>query len=198
MQLFHRHVFAAGLAALSVSAFADTTVYDAPAAFLAAVSPGSYTNTFDGLASTPPSDFSGSGFAYTVSAPTGLYGSGEFIGTSLPDEALTITFTSGNVSAVGGNFYTVNLSDEFQAVAMTLTLSDGTAVTFTPTSTADAYRGFASTTAITSLTVSAPGVSLYAGMDNLTVGVSAVPEPTSALLMALGVAGLLVARRRQV
>ncbi len=197
MQPVHRTILALGLAALSASSFAATTVYSSPAAFMAAVAPGSYTNSFDGLASTPPSSFSGSGFSYTVSAPSGLYGSGEFLGTNLPDEALTITFTSGNVSAVGGNFYATNISDVFQSVSMTVTLSDGTAATFTPTSIANAFRGFASTATITTLTISAPGTSLYAGVDNLTVGVSAVPEPTSALLMALGVAGLLVARRRQ-
>lgn len=192
------HVLALGLAALSAPSFATTSVYTAPATFLAAVAPGAYTESFDGLSSAPPNVFTSGAFSYTVSAPSDIYGSGEFVGTSLPNEALTITFTSGNVSAVGGNFYATNISDAFQSVAMTVTLSDGTVASFTPTSTADAFRGFVSTSTIASLTISAPGASLYSGMDNLTVGVTtAVPEPTSALLMALGVAGLLVARRRQ-
>lgn len=197
MQTAHSLVFALGLAALSASASAQTTVYTTSASFLANVAPGAYTETFNGLPSAPPASFSGGGFAYTVSAPGDLYGSGEFLGTNLPDEALTVTFTSGNVTAVGGNFYASNISDAFQPVAITLTLSDSTTVTFTPTSVADSYRGFASSLTITSLTIGSPGVSLYAGMDNLTVGVSAVPEPASALLMALGVAALLVGRRRR-
>ena len=197
MQTAQRLVLALGLAALSASSFAATTVYTSSASFLTHVAPGAYTETFNGLPSTPPESFASLAFAYTVSAPGGLYGSGEFLGANQPDEALTVTFTSGNVTAVGGNFYATNISDTFQAVAITLTLSDSTTVTFTPTSAADSYRGFASTLTITSLTIASPGVSLYGGLDNLTVGVSAVPEPASALLMALGVAGLLVAGRRR-
>lgn len=197
MQTAQRFAIALGLAALSASSFAATTVYTSSASFLAQVGPGAYTETFDGLPTTPPDSFAGGAFAYTVSAPSGLYGSGEFLGTSQINEALTVSFTSGNVTAVGGNFYAVNISDAFQPVAITLTLSDSTSVSFTPTSVADSYRGFASTLTITSLTIAGPGVSLYSSLDNLTVGVSAVPEPASALLMALGAAGLLLAARRR-
>jgi hypothetical protein len=196
MHTAHRLTLAIGLAALSASSFAVTTVYTSSAAFLPNLAPASYTESFNGLPSTPPASYTGGTFAYTVSAADGLYGSGEFLGTNLPDQALTVTFTSGNVTGVGGNFYATNISDVFQPVALTLTLSDGTTVTFTPTSAADSYRGFTSSLLITSLTIGAPGASLYAGMDNLTVG--AVPEPASALLMALGVAGLLAAGRRRV
>ncbi len=192
----HRYVLALGLAALSASSFADSPSYTSSATFMANVAPGAYTETFDGLASTPPTNYAGGAFAYTISAASGLYGSGDFVGTSLPNQALTVSFTSGNVTAVGGNFYVTNISDAFQSVAMTVTLNDGTAVTYTPTSVGS-FLGFTSGAAITSLTISAPGVSLYAGLDNLTVGVSAVPEPASALLMALGAAGLLMLRRRQ-
>jgi hypothetical protein len=197
MQTVQRLVLALGLAAVSASSFAATTVYGSAASFLANVAPGAYTETFNGLPSTPPESFASLVFSYTVSAPGGLYGSGEFLGANQPDEALTVTFTGGGVTAVGGNFYATNISDAFQSVAITLTLSDNTSITFTPTSVADSYRGFTSSLAITSLTIGTPGVSLYAGLDNLTVGVAAVPEPASALLMALGVAGLLVAGRRR-
>ena len=196
MHSAHRFLLAVGLAALSASPFAATTVYSSSASFMANVAPGSYTESFNDLPSSPPTTFASGAFSYTVSAPGGLYGSGEFLGTNLPNQALTITFAGGNVTAVGGNFYSSNISDAFQSVAVTLTLSDSTSVTFTPTSVTDSYRGFTSTLAITSLTMSAPGVSLYAGLDNLTVGVTAVPEPASWALMGLGVAGLLAARRR--
>ena len=197
MQTAQRFALALGIAALSASSFAATTVYTSSASFLPNVGPGAYFENFNGLPSSPPESFAGGAFAYTISAAEGLYASGEFIGTNQPDEALTITFTSGNVSAVGGNFYATNISDAFQSVSLTLTLSDGTSVSFTPSSATDSFRGFASTALITSLTISAPGASLYAGLDNLTVGVSAVPEPASALMLALGAAALLVARRRR-
>ncbi len=198
MHTAHRLLLAAGLTALSASPFAATTVYSSSASFLANVQPGSYTETFTGLANpaTGPVSFSGSGFSYSASAPSDIYLEGGFLGANQVAETLTIAFTGGNVSAVGGNFFATNISDAFQSVAITLKLSDNTTVIFTPTSAADSYRGFASDLNITSLTVSAAGASLYAGVDNLTVGVSAVPEPGSWALMGLGVAGLLLARRR--
>lgn len=189
---------AIALAGFAASSFASTTTYNSSASFMSNVAPGSYTETFTSFdnSGSGPAAFSGNGFAYTLFAPSDIYASGEFAGTNLPNEALTITFTSGNVTAVGGNFYATNISDVFQAVSITLGLSDGTTVAFTPASVFDSYRGFTSTVGITSLVMSAPGISLYAGIDNLTVGVTAVPEPASWALMALGVAGLLVARRR--
>jgi hypothetical protein len=180
------------------SSLAATTTYDTSASFLAALSPGYYTETFDNIAQPDsPAAFSGGSFAYSVSSPGDLYASGEFLGTSLPDAALTISFTSGNVTAVGGNFYVVNLSDAFKPVSVSLALSDGTSLSFAPTSVADSFRGFVSTVAITSLVIGAPGVSLYASVDNLTAGAAPVPEPATWLLWGLGAGGLLAARRRR-
>jgi hypothetical protein len=196
MQTAHKLLSAVTLALLSASSFAVTTVYTSSASFLAQVAAGSYTQNFNGLVDPPagPVAFSGGGFGYSASAPSSIYLAGGFLGTSLPNEALTLTFTSGSIRAIGANFYATNISDAFQAVALTINLSDGTAYTFTPTTLTDSYRGFVSTVAITSLVISAPGVSLYAGLDNLTVGT--VPEPAGWALMGLGLAGVLAARRR--
>ncbi|HEY1092330.1 MAG TPA: PEP-CTERM sorting domain-containing protein [Burkholderiaceae bacterium] len=184
------------LTLLSVAAHAATTTYTSSASFLAQVAPGAYTENFN-AAVDPGGLFSSGGFSYAISSPGELYFSGDFVGTNQIDSALTVSFTGGNVFAVGANFFATNISDEFQAVSLTLTLSDGTVTSFTPTSLSDSYRGFVSNLAITSLTISAPGQSLYAGLDNLTVGaVSPVPEPASWALMGLGVAGLLATRRR--
>jgi hypothetical protein len=190
---------ALALTFLSMPALAVTTVYTSSASFLANVAPGAYTESFTALSDPPagPVLFASGGFAYAAASPVDIYLSGGFLGTNLPAEALTITFSSGNVKAVGANFYMTNVSDAFQSVAVNLTLSDGTVLAFTPTTLTNSYRGFTSTVAITSLVISAPGASLYAGLDNLTVGaVAPIPEPSTWALLALGGAGLLVARRR--
>jgi PEP-CTERM motif len=201
MRSAHQLLSALTLACLSASAFASTTIYTSSASFLAQVAPGAYTETFTGLIDPPPgpAPFSGSGFSYAASAPNDIYLAGGFLGTSSADEALTISFGSGNVKAVGANFFATNLSDAFQSVSVKITLSDGTVETFTPSTLATSYRGFVSTVAISSLVISKPGASLYAGLDNLTVGtVAVVPEPASWALMGLGMFGLLLARRHTV
>jgi hypothetical protein len=201
MQTTHRLLSAIALTCLSASSFAVTTVYTTPASFSAQVAPGAYTETFTGLANPPAGSvaFSGGAFSYAASAPGDIYLAGGFLGASQINTALTINFTSGNVKAIGANFYSTDLNDAFQAVSVTLTLSDATTVTFTPTSIANSFRGFTSTAFITSLVMSAPGQSLYAGLDNFTVGTTvAVPEPGSWLLMGLGLAALGVYRRRSV
>lgn len=191
---------AALMGLLAPAAEAASIVYNSSAAFLAQVAPGAYTETFDGLPMPPagPVVFTSGSFSYSVSAPGDLYASGDFLGTSLPDEALTINFSSGNVMAIGANFFASDLGDSFQSVLMTLTLSDGTLLSFTPASVSDSYRGFVSDVVITSLTISGPGAFLYAGLDNLTVGAipNRVPEPASLLLVGLSLAGMAVVRRR--
>lgn len=190
--------FAAAALTVSAAASAQTTTYTTLASFTAAVAAGSYTEGFadPSFSGDPSADFAGGAFSYTVSAPGALYGNGVFIGTNLPNEALTITFTGAAVTAVGGNFYSTNISDVFQAVPITITLSNGSVTTFTPTSVANSFRGFTTALPISSLTLGAPGQTFYAGMDNFTVG-SVVPEPGTWLLMGLGIGALVLRQSRR-
>ena len=99
--------------------------------------------------------------------------------------------------AVGAEFFATDINDDAVSTLVTITLGDGTVESFTPTSFAETFRGFTSDVAITSLVISAPGQARYAGLDNLTVGALAVPEPSAWALMGLGLAGVLALTRRR-
>lgn len=174
---------------------AQSTVYTSSATFFANVSPGFYTETFTGNPGTYDSGagFSSLGFSYIFDAAGGvepLYRSGAFIGNTYSQQSLTITFTSGNVTALGGNFFLTDVNDNPLTGTVTITLSDGTVESFTTTSASD-YRGFTSDngTVITSLVLSAPLAAQFNSMDNFTVGV-AVPEPASIAMIGLAIAGV--------
>ena len=191
------------VALLSSAASAATTVYTSSADFLATVAPGAYFENFDATVfDTIPytASFSSGAFAYTVSAPLGVYAGSGLLGAADDLDVLTLSFTSRNVTALGGNFFATNDADDFQAVTVTYMLDDGTTGTLQPRSVIDAYRGFVSTSPIRSLVISAPPL-LFASVDNLTVGAAVasvaapVPEPGSVALV-LAAAGLFLLRRR--
>jgi hypothetical protein len=202
------------IAAVPLALAAQTTTHTTSASFFAATQAGSFTNTFstgDGLFAGPLT-FTQGAFSYRVSAAGGstpLYitdtssPTGTWIGNAYSNQALTFTFLSGNVTAIGGNFFLTNSVDAFVSAAVTITLSNGTAVTFTPSAITD-FRGFTTSgAAITSLVLSAPGLSRFNSVDNFTVGIAAptsvVPEPATTLLFAGGLVmlGALSHRRRR-
>lgn len=205
----HRSAFVTLLAAATFvaarPASAQTTIHTSLASFQASTSGPLYTETFPFVASALSFNFSSLGYAYTVTAPPTEFvyraaPSGSFIGNSNVDHSLLFTFTSGNVTAIGGNFFNTNAGDSFISGAVNISLSDGTTLSFTSNSIAD-FRGFTTTgPAITSLLIAAPGVpGRFNSVDNLVIGTAStvVPEPSTYLLMATGLAGLFgVARRK--
>jgi hypothetical protein len=188
----HPVALACAIFALAGGAQASTTIYTTSASFLAQTLPGGLFLDF-----TQPSvdsgesfTYSGGGFSVTFTADSTVYRSGTILGNNLPNESLTLTFSGTLPTAVGGNFFITNISDVLQVAPVTLTLADGTTTTYTPSNLSSSYRGFVSTVPIVSLVMAAPqGGQFYNSLDNLTVA-SAVPEPGTYLLMALGLAAV--------
>jgi hypothetical protein len=199
------------------TAAAQSTVYTTLASFLANVAPGAITETFNGAAFAPgsllasPFSFAVGGTTVTATAAGGstpIYISesagptGKWLGNAFGNQALTLTFSGAAVTAIGGNFFLSNSADAFVSGPMSISLSDGTSVTFTPGAFTD-FRGFVSAgAAITSVTMAAPGTSRFNSVDNLVLGsrlTSVVPEPASIVLTATGLFAIgLTARRRRV
>lgn len=173
-------------AAHSATVFADKT------AFLSSLADGAYTETFS--ATNPPTYLLG-GFGYTASVSSGtIYDSGTFIGNFNSTASMTLTFTTGNIYAVGGNFFVTDTNDVFVANPITVTLSDGTTDTFTPGSV-NAFRGYISTVPLTTLNLSATNNGFFNTMDNFVVG-APIPEPAVTGLL-LGTLGLALRRNRR-
>jgi hypothetical protein len=190
-------ITAASLVLLATSAPAASTIYTDPASFLAGVG-AYYHEDFSGLPdgdNDAPLNFSQGGFSYVMNS-IGL-GNDEFwvqnnrIQSMLDTQSILITFTSGNVFAVGGHMWAGDVSANPIASQLEITLSDGTVTALTSASTAD-FRGFISPVPLTSIQLTAPGVGRYATLDHLYV---AVPEPGSLALLA--VASLTMLRRRR-
>jgi len=182
-----------------------------------------YLNTFTGITDgTPlssPMPFTGitvgtGPFSYNVaSAPgdDGLYGIPDLVtlgandlSTFDPNTVLTITFTSGNVTAVGGNFFTTDLNGSPVPDLVTVLLSGGSPVTLS--ASGNDFWGFLSTPGvfITGLTITPPVgnendfaafANFYAGaVPNGTSGTA--PEPATFVLLGAGlIAGGLLRKR---
>ena len=187
---------------------AATITFNNQANFLSQVAPGYYQEDFSSLASGNLSvsslGFSGNGFAYTASVlNTTLWGG--TVGSrvlSTADSAfgniLSLTFTSGNVTALGGNFfYDDETSPTGAGVDVLLTLNDGTSL-IVALATTSSFGGFISDTPILSLSFDAGGARRFPSMDNIVVGSgSAVPEPGSMMLVMFGGAAVYFLRRRR-
>ncbi len=204
MNLITRSAVALSVVACAGAAVAGSaTVYTDSASFIANLAAGYYTNGFDDAVPGPslPLSYSQNGFSYDVNtqagAVSGLYNDTGLISTDNAGDSIVVTFTSGNVFAVGGNFWATDISVFPTGTDINIALSDGTNVSYTSTGPSD-FRGFISNVAISSISIDAPddlsGTPYWATMDNLTVG-QAVPTPGA--IAVLGAAGLAGFRRRR-
>jgi hypothetical protein len=216
---FRRIIAAFALLVAAATQSQAAFVFTDSTAFLAGLNPGSYTEGFAvGTSGATSASFSSNGFAYTITAPgpnsqqlyfSGGGPSGAFVATNTAQDSLLFTFTSGNVTAVGGNFFTTDLEDNFLGRSLTITTNDGTTQTYTTAGIND-FRGFYANPGDFITTISLDGDPVapfaFASADNLVVGTyivttvdpSAVPAPATALLaLAAPLLGLGVRRFRK-
>jgi hypothetical protein len=204
---------AVAVAALAGSAFGQATVFNNQAAFVNQLAGPFLQDNFDGVPTglvdpLTGLDFSQNGFSFNVNAVDsavdgdgtndGLFNDPGLLSNNSATDAMVFTFTSGNVTAVGGNFFSSDISFAPIPLMLDFQLSDGTNVQVT-TSGASDFTGFVNLNGITSLTVDAlddpitPAFN-WPAADAIWVG-RAVPTPGA--ISVLGLAGLAAARRRR-
>ena len=190
--------------AFAVAGQASADVFTDSASFMSALEPGAYTNDFSDTFAGPSGDlmYSGGGFSYTVGtanalgpAISGLFNDPGLVSTDNAGDGILVTFTSGNVTAVGGNFWSTDINFQAAPATVTITLDDGTTEIFSSSSSID-FRGFTSVSTISSIFIDTDDAAAptWSAMDNLTVGTN-IPAPGTAALLGLG--GLVATRRRR-
>lgn len=191
-------------AGMSGRAWASPVVYTSESDFIAALSPGYFHDDFSALTPfnpTPLPTVAASGgtplAAYQITAPpSGLfinYDSGlNAVGNWAQSNDMIVSLTSGNVYAIGAEFYLNDINGANKDGDISINFSDGASGVAHSTATGPyGFLGVIDTGLITSMTVTHSGAG-FLNIANLRVG--GVPEPISGLLLA-GLA-LLVDRRR--
>ena len=194
--------------AMPGATWADVQTYDDLSIFLAAIQPGYYKETFDGLTADPntyswPLPFAGNGFSYTASALTNEFllatlRDGQIdLSTNQSQDPLIFSSFSSNVTAIGGFFFVSDFDGNVIEGTITAKLSSGETKTVTLTNpTALTFTGF--TTAIgdpvVKLEVDAGRLDEFWPTANDVYVGEVVPEPSTILLMGtmlVGLAGVL-------
>lgn len=174
---------------------AQSTIYTTYGSFIANVE-SSVTEDFnveDGGYFQSGLAFNLGPISFTANAAGGSPGAdtirmdGTRLTTVFPDQDLTFSITSGDITAIGGIFLITDINDTPIISDLTITLSDGTTTTFTTSIDGNDFRGFISPgPTITSLTLSVPATGVFSTTDSLTLGIGAsIPEPSTVALVGI-------------
>lgn len=109
------------------------------------------------------------GFAYTISAASGLWSVGEAMSTNSADDIIVITFTGISVTAFGGYFYGTDFGGT--PITATIHLTDGSqwtwdAINLQPWS----FMGVTTTSPMASVTLTCSSTGAWPSLDDLIVG----------------------------
>ncbi len=187
---------------------ADFDVYTDKNAFLAALAPGYYTETFNTLAvntaiaspiilNSGTNQFQGSSSSAFYNPSPG--GGNVWLSTSNASNSINFSLFAGSPTAIGGYFFLTNINGSEVNGTINANLNAGAAASSVTTSSSTNFIGFVSTnnTSITSLSLSTSAS--WVTVNDLLVGNAvSVPEPSTYALSAIasGVIAALARRRR--
>ena len=186
------------LLAFPAASQAAVSTFTSKSDFLLAVQ-NPYTETFDSLVVEPsqPLFFTSGSYAYQASVPgneffnVGQASPGDvWLSTELLGTTMVFTFTSGNIQALGGYFFTTNINGDPNFAGIGLRIN-GTDAYSLPQTDFDSFWGIVSDSLIDQLEVYPLDntIGTWATVNDLIVAgaagtVSAIPEPASTLALA--------------
>ena len=112
----------------------------------------------------------------TLSAPSGMYSNGTFVGTNNPGETITITF-SPSIYGIAGNYFVTNISDSVVNGNVEATYSDGAIDTRTVNTDTETF-GYFSTTPLTNVLLTTTATNSYLSLKNLSIATSPAANDT--------------------
>ena len=198
--IIHFGVIGASIVAASLPARALVVTYTDRDAFLAALSSSS-TDNYNDLSSglvTSPLNRTITGYTYNATATDdlvpGTVNGSTVLSTNTEDTALTLNFTAGAPTAVGGYFFNTDIDFNVLNSVITVTANPGASAQSVVTGSATNFFGWLddSGTPFTSLVI-VPGAGspdAFATVDDLVLGQAA---PAAQVPGPLPVLGLVVA-----
>ncbi|MFB9089230.1 hypothetical protein ACFFUU_06435, partial [Flavobacterium paronense] len=144
--------------------FNDQTAWDTSAATYGATVA---FNSLSGIPAATTITLTIGSTSVTLSAPSGMYSSGTFVGVNNPGETITMTF-SPSIYGVAGNYFLTNIADNVVNGNVKATYSDGAIDDRTVTTDTETF-GYFSTTPLTSVVLTTTDTNRYISLKNISI-----------------------------